>query len=63
MPRQRLVLGGLLQALQRAHDRHAGLEQRVHLAAEQQNVDMPDLLLAQALEQARTDLPPARPTA
>ena len=42
------VLRRFFQPLQRAHDGHAGFQQRVHLPAEQQHFDMRDLLLAEA---------------
>jgi hypothetical protein len=42
--REALVDGRLLQAGQAAHDRHAGFQQRVDLAAEQLDVERRDLL-------------------
>ncbi len=44
-----LVDGRFLQPGQAAHDRHAGLEQRMQLAAEQLDVDRPHLFLGQPL--------------
>jgi hypothetical protein len=51
MTAERFVDRRFLQAGQAAHDRHAGLEQRVQLAAEQLHVHRRDLLLGQRAHQ------------
>jgi hypothetical protein len=48
---ERFVDGRILQAVQAAHDGHAGLEQRIELAAEQLHVDLLDLFFGQARPQ------------
>src|SRR5690606_22282374 len=52
----RRILGRVAQAPQRLHDGHPGLEQRVELAAEQDQVEQADRVAAQPAAQGAADV-------